>query len=117
MRNQKIRVALLLYYGGLKLSLQYLQGMPVCEKKKNTLLRQCCCSTARSLSKAFCQFLSIFSSVMSNLLLNPLIKLLISVTICFISRTYICFFFKRIFIYLTKILKLAYSRATLKFAW
>ena len=34
MRNQKIRVALLLYYGGLKLSLQYLQGMPVCEKKK-----------------------------------------------------------------------------------
>lgn len=38
MRNQKIRVALLLCYGGLKLSLQYLQGMPVCGKKKKTTL-------------------------------------------------------------------------------
>lgn len=99
MRNQKIRVALLLCYGGLKLSLQYLQGdMPVCEKKKKTTLYQCCCSTDRSLSKAFCQFLSIFSLVMSNLLLNPLIKLLISVTVCFISKMYICFFLKEFLI-------------------
>ena len=37
MRNQKIWVALLLYYGGLKLSLEYLQVMPVFEKK-HTLL-------------------------------------------------------------------------------